>query len=444
MLHQHKCCRRRATAWIAAIAANMVILLLFISPAIAQRDFYEESPINYSKTPVHDRVARLAEQVNAEETQLAYDEENGYLTAVLKALDIPVSSQTLVFSKTSLQRYRISPKRPRAIYFNDDVYVGYCQNGDVLEFAATDAKQGASFYTLRQTQDEKPKFVRDQGQCLICHSSGRTQTVPGYLIRSVYANAGGMPEFGSGTFTTDHTSPLKERWGGWYVTGSHGDMRHMGNATLDRGKEDLDRESHANIESLNELVSTVAYPGDHSDIVALMVLEYQTQMHNAIAWANYETRRAIHQSETMNEALDRPQGFLSETSNRRIDRAADDVLKHLLFCDEFVLTSPIKGSSSFAKDFQDRGVRDSKGRTLRDFDLTKRIFRYPCSYLIYSEAFDGLPVEVRSRVLAKLKTILEGNDDSSKYDHLTAVDRRNILDILNDTKPEFAALHRRN
>src|SRR5690606_4177685 len=132
----------------------------------------------------------------------------------------------------------------------------------------------------------------------------------------------------------------------------------------------------------------------------------QTQMHNALAWANYETRRAIQQSEVMNEALDRPKGILSETSERRIDRAADRVLEYLFMCDEFALTSPVNGSSDFSKEFESRGPRDSKGRSLRDFDLETRMFRYPCSYMIYSKAFDGLPDQVRSRVLEKLQEIL--------------------------------------
>lgn len=416
-----------------------LILLIPAQPVPAQRDDYGGPPINYMTAEVQDPVARLAHRVEHGDSELAYDEEQGYLLAVLNALDIPVSSQTLVFSKTSLQRSRISPRRPRAIYFNDDVYVGYCQNGDVLEFATTDAKQGAIFYTLEQSSTARPTFIRDRGQCLTCHSSSRTQNVPGYLIRSVFANASGMPEFGSGTFTTDHTSPLNERWGGWYVTGTHGDMRHMGNAIFNKHKGELDRESRANLKSLDGLVSTHPYPSSHSDIVALMVLEHQTQMHNAIAWANYETRRAIHQSRIMNEALGREKGFLSASSRRRINRAAERVLEYMLFCAEFPLTSPVTGTSNYAVDFQSRGVRDSAGRSLRDLDLETRIFRYPCSYLIYSEAFDGLPEEVRALVLKKLQAILTGREGSEEYQHLSPADRQNILEILNDTKPEFAA-----
>lgn len=429
------CQRTYSSLFVALLAIG------FVQSVHAHQDDYSGPPINYMKAEVNDPVAKLARKVESGELKLPFDEKGqGYLPAVLKALDIPVSSQTLVFSKTSMQRSRISPHRPRAIYFNDNLYLGFVQNGGVIEFAATDPKQGATFYTLEQSLEAKPQFVRDQGQCLSCHSSGRTQYVPGYLIRSVFPNANGMPEFGSGTITTNHTSPFKERWGGWYVTGTHGDMRHMGNAVLDKRDDDLDRDAYANLKSLDDLLSTEPYPSPHSDIVALMVMEHQTQMHNAIAWANYETRRAVHQSEIMNKVLDQPQGTLSESSRRRIDRAADRVLKYLLMCDEFSLTSPVKGTSGFAEEFEIRGVRDSEDRSLRDFDLETRIFRYSCSYMIYSDAFDGLPDSVRGLVLVKLKAILTGQEDSNDFRHLSPVDRKNILEILNETKPDFKAI----
>ncbi len=220
------------------------LALIFLAPeASAQMGSFGGPPINYMTAEVNDPVAKLSAKLDAGEIELQYDDKHGYLASVLKALDIPTSSQTLVFSKTSLQLQRISPRRPRALYFNDDVYVGWCQRGDVLELAATDAKQGATFYSLKQTPDGSPKFVRDKGLCLSCHSSSRTQDVPGYLIRSVFADYSGQPVYGSGTFTTDQTSPLSERWGGWYVTGQHGRMRHMGNVIFKESVGELDRES---------------------------------------------------------------------------------------------------------------------------------------------------------------------------------------------------------
>lgn len=405
----------------------------------AQTDSFAGPPIDYLNTPADDPVAELAEKLDAGHATLQYDDEHGYLPSVLSALEVPVSSQVLVFSKTSLQLHRISPSRPRAVYFNDDVYVGFCQRGDVLEVAATDPKQGAIFYTLKQTPEEPPKFVRDRGQCLTCHASNRTRDVPGYLVRSVFADRSGRPILSKGTFTTDHTSPFRERWGGWYVTGRHGSMRHMGNITYTEDDEPGDRQRGANLETLEGLVSTDPYLSPHSDLVALMVLEHQTQMHNAIAAANYETRQALHQSFQMNELLDRDPGHISDSANRRIDAAAEQVVSHLLMCDEFQLKAPVAGTSDFAEEFTRRGVRDSQGRSLRDLDLSRRLFRYPCSYLVHSPAFDRLPDEVRGRILARITEILKGEDDSAEYAHLSPRTRRDILEILRETKPEFAA-----
>lgn len=401
--------------------------------AIGQQTSFGRPPIDYLNAEVHDPVAELNRKIATGEITLSYDEQFGYLKSVLDALDVPASSQTLVFSKTSLQLSRISPRHPRSLYFNDDVYVGYCQNGDTLELAATDAQQGATFYTLAQSASNAPRFVRDNGSCLSCHANSRTQNIPGYLVRSVFADAAGRPKLSNGTFTTDHTSPFKERWGGWYVTGQHGSMRHMGNTICTGDEKSYDRETGANQLDLTSLLRTENFLTPHSDIVALMVLEHQTQMHNAIAAANYETRQALYQSFQMNELLNRPEGYVSESAQRRIESSADRVLQYLLFCDEFQLTDQVAGSTTFAVDFESRGKQDSRGRSLRQLDLRSRLFRHPCSYLIHSPAFERLPNPVRELVLTKLLEILSGQDDSQRYAHLTAEDRQAILDILRET-----------
>ena len=407
----------------------------------AQTADFELPPINYQHAPSTDPVAKLAQSLEAGEIELAWHEPHGYLKAVLESLDIPVSSQGLVFSKTSLQLHRINPRRPRAVYFNDDTYVGWCQFGDVIELATTDPNQGAIFYTIAQDENEPAEIVRDRGQCLTCHASSRTQGVPGYLVRSVFADRDGYPKFGSGTYLTDHTSAFRDRWGGWYVTGTHGAMRHMGNQICEESDLEVtvDREAGANRKSLEGEIQTQRYLSPHSDIVALMVMEHQTQMHNAITAANFETRRAIYQSKQMNELLDRPQDHLSESALRRIDRAAENVVEYLFMCNEFELQDEVAGTSDFADEFQRLGPRDSRGRSLRDFDLTTRLFRYPCSYLVYSPAMDALPDEVLRRVTERMLDVLEGRDESETFDHLSAKTRKEILEILLETKPQFAS-----
>lgn len=275
---------------------------------------------------------------------------------------------------------------------------------------------------------------------MTCHASSRTQDVPGYLVRSVFSDSSGYPKFGSGTYLTDHTSDFRERWGGWYVTGTHGEMRHMGNQVCEKDTNDdeqMDLDAGANVTSLDGKFQTERYLTPHSDLVALMVMEHQSQMHNALTAANFETRRAVFQSQEMNTLLERPVDFLSDSAQRRIQAAADNVVEHLLFCNEFRLTSPVSGTSEFVQEFQAKGKRDSKGRSLRDFDLQTRLFRYPCSYLIDSQAFDALPESVRLCVIAQLIEVLEGRDKSERFAHLDAKTRAEILEILRETKPEF-------
>lgn len=424
--------------WVVAGLACLAFGQIDVGGAYSQIASYERPPIDYLNAEVHDPVARLHQKLVSGEVKLEYDPKHGFLPAVLKALDVPVSSQTLVFSKTSLQLQKISPRLPRALYFNDEVYVGFCQRGDVLEFGATDDWQGATFYTLEQSSQEAPRFVRDQGSCLTCHASARTQNVPGYLIRSVYPNGAGHPILGSGTFTTDHTSPFKERWGGWYVTGKHGEMRHLGNQVFSKEEtKEAELESGANADSLEKWIQPDAYLTPHSDLVALLVLEHQTQMHNALAAANYETRQALHQSFEMNDLLGRPTDMISDSAQRRIDAVVDQVVRQLLFCDEFRLENPVSGTSEFANEFAARGPFDCQGRSLRQFDLQTRMFRFPCSYLIYSGSFRKLPTEARTAVVAQLTKILSSSDPQPGFTHLSSADKTAVLEILCETHPDF-------
>jgi hypothetical protein len=194
----------------------------------------DDPAIEYATRPVHDPVARFQQKLDRGEANLEYDQQLGYLPSILKSLQVPISSQILVFSKTSFQAAHIYPKIPRALYFNDSVSVGWVRGGDVVEIASADPHQGIIFYTLDQWPAASPQIVR-RDDCLQCHYNGSTLGVPGLMIRSVFPDISGSPMFHLGTYVTDHRSPLKERWGGWYVTGTHGSQTHLGNATYERG-----------------------------------------------------------------------------------------------------------------------------------------------------------------------------------------------------------------
>jgi hypothetical protein len=407
------------------------------APALGQD--IERDPINYSTATPRNAVAGLRERLAAGKATLEFEPEHGYLRALLRALDVPESSQVLVFSKTSMQRDRISPKTPRAIYFNDNVMVGFCRRGRVIEISAADDVIGTAFYTLDQTCEEEAVPQRQTESCLLCHSSSANQGFPGHLVRSLFVDRQGLPMLASGSFRTDHASPLAERWGGWYVTGTSGRQKHLGNMIAQESKrpEEIDNTNGVNVVDLKNRFATSSYLTPHSDIVALMVLEHQTGMLNRLARAGMETRMALHYEREINKALDRPAGEPSESARSRIKSAGDEVVQYMLFRDEIRLTDRIEGTSSFARDFPARGTRDRKGRSLRDLDLKTRLFRYPCSYLIGSRAFDSLPGEVKEYIYQRLWDILNGRGSGKDDPRLLPRDGEAIIEIIREMKPDL-------
>ncbi len=412
-----------------AIAASATSVLLLAGLSGSYVLPLDHEAIQYDKAPVTDAAWLLQQKIDRGEAKLAFHPEWGYLPAVLDALQVSRTSQMVVFTKTSLQAPRISPRNPRAVYFNDTVSVGWVPTGEVVEIAAQDPKQGVIFYTLDQVEVAKPRLKR-RDDCLQCHDTGATLGVPGLVVRSVYPEPTGMPLFQAGGFVTDHRSPLKERWGGWYVTGTHGAQRHLGNAFA-RDREHptrLDIDGTQNVGDLKSRFDTGAFLTGHSDIVALMVLEHQTHMTNLITRVSYETRMAVHSQEIMNRLLKEPADTVSESTERRIRSACEEMVDYLLFIDEALLTAPIQGSSRFTEVFSGQSK-------LRQFDLQTRLFRIPLSYMIESAAFRALPSEALLRINQRLTKVLDSQEP--KYARLSSADRRNIREIL--TKQPWAA-----
>src|SRR5262249_53739144 len=129
--------------------------------------------------------------------------------------------------------------------------------------------------------------------------------------------------------------------------------------------------------------------------------------------------------------------YHSENTTSRVKNAGEPLVKYLLFSGEAALTEPVRGTSGFAAEFARRGPRDGKGRSLRDFDLRRRLVAYPCSYVIYPPAFAGLPGPVKDYVYRRLWEVLTGKDTGADFAHLSAADRQAILEILRATKPDL-------
>lgn len=412
----------------------LLVLFGIYGDSLAQE--FEREPIRYSQSTPANAISALQARIDNAQTELKFEEHFGYLRSILRELAIPESSQTLVFSKTSLQRDRISPETPRSIYFSDAEYVGFCQYGEVLEISATDRTLGTVFYTLDQQQSDRPRFVRQTDNCLLCHGSSHTQGVPGHLVRSVFPDTTGQPVFSLGTYRIDHTSEFGHRWGGWYVTGTHGDLKHFGNQIFTKsGEANEDVKQAMNLRDLSSRIDVDTLLTPHSDIVALMVLEHQAEGHNLIARANFLTRTALHYEASLRKELRDTTSRQWDSTTSRIKHAGEPLVKYLLFAGEAPLTARIQGTSPFAEDFVKRGPYDRRGRSLREFDLSQRLFRYSCSYLIYSDSFEALPDEVRSYIWERLWNIVTSRDTSTDFQHLSTADRQAIREILTETQP---------
>ena len=418
---------------------TLLLLVIIGSSRVetARAQTFEREPIQYLTAKADNPIEQLQDRIRSKTVQLEFADRDGYLRSLLDALQIPISSQMLVYSKTSLQRDRISPRTPRAIYFNDDLYVGYCQFGDVLEISAADPSLGTVFYTLDQHHEELPQFRRQTDHCLSCHGASATRNVPGHLMRSVYSDSSGLPMLSLGSYRLDQSTPVEKRWGGWYVTGTHGDQNHLGNLIVgsSKPKEPIDNSAGQNVKSLEGRVNTRNYLSAHSDLIALMVLEHQVEAHNCLTRANFETREALFSELRLNQELKEPLDKRWDSTKSRIRSVSEALVRYFLFSGEAPLTGRLEGTSSYQADFSNIGPRDSKGRSLREFDLEKRLFRYPCSYLIYSRSFDALPDEAKSVVYQRLFEVLSGKDPTREFSHLSASDRTAILEILRDTKP---------
>lgn len=379
--------------------------------------------IQYNDRPLSDPITILSKKLESGEIKLQpLPEAPGYLPSVLKSLNINPDSQVMVFSKTSFQASLISPKNPRAIYFNDDTYVGYVRGSQVLEGAAIDPAQGPIFYTFDQTWD-KPNFLR-RDVCMQCHNSDTsTMGVPGMMVASVFPDAEGMPAFRGAQKLTDDRTPFEERWGGWYVSGTHGDSRHRGNAVgHDHQHPDvLDTAGTQNLTSLARKFDASNYLAGVSDIVALLTLEHQCRMTNLFTRVGWQERIAEHD-------------HADAKAKAQVDAGIDAIATYMLFAEAAPLLDEVKGVSTFSQTFPQRGPADSKGRTLREFDLKTRLFKYPLSYMIYSKAFDAMPQYVRDGVYRRLYDVLIGKDQSPKFAKLSATDRRNVLEIVRETK----------
>ncbi|MCA0201184.1 MAG: hypothetical protein LCH56_10135 [Proteobacteria bacterium] len=403
------------------ITTSVAIFLLAASAIGASAQDGKETHLVIDRA---DPIAGLAAQASTGRTALEFEPDHGFLRALLQYLSIDTHTQILVFSKTSLQDKWIGPSAPRAIYFNDRVAVGAVQNSSVLEIMAP-ASMGYVFYTLENKSAGSPRFTKHEGaDCGRCHGADNLE--PGLIVASTPVTRDGTPVFIPSQRPprlfefTDHTTPVGERWGGWYVTGSHAGQPHLGNGAFtydDAGRPQIQNADAFSVTDLSGYFDTSRYLEPTSDIVALMVFEHQAKMTNMLLAAGVMARRTNHIAAA----------------------AVEDIVAYMLFADEAPLIGPVSGGEAFQSAFAGSGQRDLKRRSLRDFDLRTRLFKYPLSYMIYSPVFESLPPFAKQAIYARLLDILEGRDMPPRFARLSSEDRRNIMEILRATKPDFGA-----
>jgi hypothetical protein len=417
------------SAVLCTVASLFVCGVLLAPAALAQFRYDSEYPvIGYGKTAPQDRFSKLMQEVAAGDTTLEYDADGrGYLDSLLQALDIDPSTQVLVWSKTSLKQRFIQPSNPRSLFFNDEVYVGFVPGSSTLEIGAMDPDLGPVFFDFAQSPQAEQPFKQETTRCLRCHDtySMTGGGVPRFMLQSVLAGTDGGIVSHEISEITDTSTPFARRFGGWYVTGTHGDMQTMANYVI--SSADMIRQpdfaKNGNQTSLDAYVNLDAYVRPTSDIVALLVLEHQVEVQNAITRLNYDSRMLLDANPQAGDA--------------ELDPLIRPLLDSLFMAHEAVLTDKVEGTSGFREYFEQQGPRDAQGRSLRELDLESRTFRLPLSYLIYSDAIKALPDPVRTRLFAQVRAVLQQEDGAVEYPHINADQRAAIVGILQSTLPEL-------
>ena len=382
----------------------------------------DSEPHRYFQRTAVDRFSRRIPELAEGRLPLDRSSERAFLKSLLRALDIPESSQLLVFSNTSLQLSLINPDNPRALYFSDDLYLGYVPGGKI-EVATIDAELGAVFYIFDIPRSDSRVVVERARRCMNCHANEDTLKVPGLSVKSVAPGPGGgsLDTFHPGQ--SGHTQPLAERFGGWYVTGTGGFDGHWGNrmGRLYQG------ELSATPLEPGTRFSFERYPVATSDLLAHLLHEHQVGGVNRLIRAQYRFRELHH----------RNGGSVPQALPPDLETELADLLGYLLFAQEAPIpASGIPGNPAFREGFaRNRKVVD--GHSLKDLDLQTRLLRFRCSYLIHTPFFEGLDADLRRRILRDLDHALSPEKRNAASRHLSDSEAAVIRTILRATVPGF-------
>ncbi len=404
-----------------------LLSLLFLLPLIGSaqsevptyRDF-DRPPHSYWQRPLKDRFTLLKQDLESGRLSLDRSSEKAFLLSLLQALQVPASSQMLLFSTTSLQLSLINPGNPRALYFSDDIYVGYIPGGKI-EIISLDPELGGIFYIFSIPRGDQQISVERATRCMNCHVADETQHVPGLVIKSVVPGPSGGSLTAYRIGQSGHQIPLSERFGGWYLTGADRFTNHWGNVIGKLSPQGLSTQKV----TAGMRFSYARYPVASSDILPQLLHEHQAGFVNRVLEAGYRARTISFLNQN---------GQLNEQQAAELDAQAEAVVKYLLFADETPLPKGgVMGLPEFNKDFSAQARKTAQGLSLRDLELKTRLFKYRCSYMIYSPVFQGLLPDMKQRIYKRLGKALDVRTPDQDYAYLPEAEKRVIRQVLLET-----------
>jgi len=357
-----------------AFSSRRAHILWIMGVALAGGMIHAAEPAFAPWKTSRDPVAILWERISLGQVRMDVASPQAFLRQLLLELEIPVASQVLVFSKTSLQNSLISPATPRAIDFSEEAYAGWCQDG-LFELIGIDPENGPQFYTLSfpYLRGEKPELATSE-TCVSCHESSRTEGVKGMLVRSVYTDENRATAASRRQFRQRTRESIARALGRLvcHRTPRCGSAHGQRDRPRDRERSPSRPHQRRECDRPGELLPTRPYLTNSSDLVALMVLEHQCTMHNLITGAGRSTREAMARQRDLQKAFGEPVTDVPEGSAAGvIHNQAEKLLKHLLYCGEYALQDDgVDGGDAFQEAFRSNRHESKDGRSLKDFQLS--------------------------------------------------------------------------
>lgn len=409
----------------------MLLSILMTSAAVAAEtkeprviDF-RSAPHSYLDAQPKDRFAELLARAQKGDVKIDTSSDKAFLSSVLGALNIPVSSQIMVFSASSLQSEIINPRNPRALYFNEDTYVGWVPGG-LIEIIAADPQMGPMFYVFNRLRPGGPvPDVQRSQKCMNCHAGNATRRLPGLIAESLLVSRAGSSLETYRRDVQGHQIPLEDRFGGWHLTGEH----HLPST----------RANMMGVPSGGKTEKVPVPPGQFSDlslhllptsdILPHLIHEHQIGFENRLVYAIYTLRQLKHEGK----------GMLDAAAKAEIEERAQELARYIMFADEAKFPAQgMIGDAAYTQDF----LRDRKatkaGLSLKDLDMKTHIFKHRCSFMLYTDTWREAPKELKERVYYHMAGYLREQPDA-QHAHLAPGERRAIRDILKETVADLPA-----